>query len=94
MIRLALTLAEARQLQHWLTDAQLSVPESVSRLSIKLAEVLDNATQPHLCPVCQQQFAQAQRKQTSRYCSAACKQKAYRRRRLDSRKQFGPPRRT
>lgn len=94
MIQLTLTLAEAHQLQHWLTDAQLSVPESVRRLSIKLTEALDNATHPRHCPVCQQPFAQELSKPTGRYCSAACKQKAYRRRRLDSRKQFGPPRRT
>jgi NAD-dependent DNA ligase len=94
MLRLELTLAEARQIQHWLTDAHQSVPESMHYLSIKLAEVLDNATQPHLCPVCQEEFVQAQRKSTGRYCSAACKQKAYRQRRLSSRKQFGPPRRS
>jgi predicted nucleic acid-binding Zn ribbon protein len=91
MVRLELTLAEARQLQHWLTDTHPSVPESLNCLPTKLAEALNNATQRRHCPVCQQGFRQEQRGRTGRYCSAACKQKAYRRRQLERRKAFVRP---
>ncbi|NJN81802.1 MAG: hypothetical protein HC802_05615 [Caldilineaceae bacterium] len=93
MVRLELTLAEARQLQHWLTNTHPSGLESVSRLPTKLAAALDDATQRHLCPVCQQGFTQEHSGRTGRYCSAACKQKAYRRRQLERRKAFARPKR-
>lgn len=95
MVRLELTLAEARQLQHWLSEVPLSVQEraGLDRLPTILTEAVDDAIQRRQCPVCQQWFTRVLRGRTGRYCSAACKQKAYRRRRLESRKQFGPPRR-
>jgi hypothetical protein len=96
MVRLELTLAEARQLQHWLTDVHPPLQENpcLKHVPTKLAEALGDATQRHQCPVCQQWFTRALSGRTGRYCSVACKQKAYRQRQLDSRKQFGPPRRT
>lgn len=96
MVRLELTLAEARQLQHWLTQGHPPLQESacLDRVSTILAEALAEAIQRHQCPVCQQWFTRVLSGRTGRYCSAACKQKAYRQRRLDSRKQFGPSRRT
>ena len=98
MVRLELTLAEAHQLQHWLTDTRQSVQESVPSLRLptllpKLAEALENATQRRQCPVCLQWFTQEQSGRTGRYCGTACKQKAYRQRRLERRKSFRPPKR-
>jgi hypothetical protein len=98
MVRLDLTLAEAHQLHHWLTAAQSSEQGNVpawflATLLPKLAEALVNATKRRQCPICQQWFTQEQRGRTGRYCGAACKQKAYRRRRLERQKAFARPRR-
>ena len=95
MVQLELTLAEAHQLQHWLTEVHLSGQESarLDRLPTKLAKALDDATQLRQCPVCQQWFTQEHSGRTGRYCSAACKQKAYRRRQLERRKTFARPKR-
>lgn len=96
MVRLELTLAEAQQLHQWVTDilhhppAQESVAPFLQRLLPKLAAALDNATQRHQCPVCQHWFTHENSGRSGRYCGAACKQKAYRQRRLDARKQFRP----
>jgi len=100
MVRLELSLAEAYQLQQWMTDTLHHQPaaEVVTSLLLtllpKLTEVADNATQRHQCPICQQWFVQENSGRAGQYCGAACKQKAgalwARRRRLNARKQFEP----
>src|SRR5262245_20338405 len=95
MIRLELTLAETHLLQQWLLDTLPAQREDVRTLLTKLATAADQAgalgaRQLH-CPVCQHAFTQEKAGRTGRYCSVACKQKAYRERRLAARKQFARP---
>ena len=96
MVRLELTLAEAQHLHHWLMDtldrssAQPGAITCLQTVGAKLAAAVNDATQRQQCPVCQHWFTQENKGRNGRYCGAACKQKAYRQRRLDARKQFRP----
>lgn len=93
MIRLEFTLAETQLLQQWLLDtlsAQPAQQEELQTVLTKLAVATDQATRQLHCPVCRHAFTQEKAGRTGRYCSIACKQKAYRQRQLAARKQFGP----
>ena len=98
MIRLELTIAETQQLKQWLTDTRADQPAQAGGADIrqtlltKLMAAADEATRPLCCLVCRQGFTQENPGRTGQYCSAACKQKAYRQRRQAARKHFGPPR--
>jgi len=93
-MRLELTLPEAKSLQRYLVDT-LALQEDAGDEQIlktllnKVIDAQNRAIQETVCPVCQQSFSQEKIGRTGRYCSAACKQKAYRRRRNDWRKQYG-----
>jgi hypothetical protein len=94
MIRLEFTLAETQLLQQWLLDtlsAQPAQQEELQTVLTKLAAATDQVTRQLHCPVCRHAFTQEKAGRTGRYCSIACKQKAYRQRQLAARKQFGPP---
>jgi hypothetical protein len=91
MIRLEFTLAETHLLQQWLLDTLPAQREELRTVLTKLATAADQATRQLHCPVCQHAFTQETVGRTGHYCSPACKQKAYRQRRLAARKQFGPP---
>jgi hypothetical protein len=56
----------------------------------RLAAAGQQETLQQLCPVCQQQFTQHQSGRLASYCSNACKQKAYRQRRLERKRQWRP----
>ena len=98
MVRLELTLAETDLLQHWLTDslsdrsAQPAQRDGLQAILSQLTLAADQATRQLRCPVCQHVFTQEKAGRTGRYCSVACKQKAYRERQLAARKQFARPR--
>ena len=77
MITLRLTLSELQQLRSLLAD-QRDVDQNL--LLAKLDDVLHQATVQRVCPVCEQSFTQLKFGRTANYCSAACKQKAYRNR--------------
>lgn len=89
MIRLELTLAEMQHLQQRLTEALHGQPVAPERqqllqqLLTKLQTATDSATSTVECPVCHTWFIQAKTGRCGRYCSPACKQKAYRQRQRD-----------
>ena len=97
MVRLELTLAETYLLQQWLTDslsdrsAQPAQREGLQAILSQLTLAADQATCQLHCPVCLHAFTQEKAGRTGRYCSVACKQKAYRERQLAARKQFARP---
>ena len=91
MIRLEFTLAETHLLQQWLLDTLPAQREDLRAVLTKLATAVEQATRQLHCPVCRHAFTQEKAGRTGRYCSIACKQKAYRQRQLAARKQFGPP---
>jgi hypothetical protein len=92
MIRFELTLAEMQQLQQGLTDALHGQPvaperqQPLQQLLTKLQAATDSATSATECPVCHTWFSQAKTGRYGRYCSPACKQKAYRQRQRDWRR--------
>ena len=91
MIRLELTHQEADLLHHLLTDANLGqLSEVAATVLVKLQAAQEQATRTTRCPVCETMFTQTSAGRTGQYCSAACKQKAYRLRRDAWRRQFGP----
>lgn len=98
MVRLELTRTETELLQHWLTasladrSAQPTQVEGLHALLSKLTLATVQATRQLQCPVCRHAFTQEKTGRTGRYCSVACKQKAYRQRQLAARKQFARPR--
>jgi hypothetical protein len=95
MIRLELTLKEAQRLHQCVSDALLTQGDAtLLAISTKLTAAEAQATQPTLCPVCHQWFSQDKTGRSGQYCSAACKQRAYRQRRQAWRKQFRPTPRT
>ena len=88
MITLRLTLSELEQLRH----ALLARPgPSQTALLDKLDEAQREATLQRTCPICQTTFNQLKAGRIAQYCSAACKQKAYRQRCDRARRQFYPP---
>ena len=90
-----LTLSEAQRLQQCVSDVlRTQADDELQTIWTKLVEAEANATYEAHCPVCQSWFTQDKVGRTGQYCSAACKQKAYRQRRSAWRKQFGPTLRT
>ena len=83
MITLRLTLPELEHLRHTLS-AKLA--PSLTALRDKLDEAQREATLQRTCPVCGITFTQLRSGRSAQYCSAACKQKAYRQRRDQARK--------
>lgn len=98
MIRFDLTVAETDLLVEWLSQTfaaharQAEGTPDQHALLTKLTAIQQMATSQAQCPLCRQPFVQHKDGRTGKYCSAACKQKAYRLRRNNARKQFGPPR--
>ena len=91
MIHLELTHQEADLLHHLLTDADpAQLADIAATVLVKLQAAQQQATRTTRCPVCDIMFTQTATGRTGQYCSAACKQKAYRLRRNASRRQFGP----
>jgi len=94
-MQLDLTLQETERLRCCLTEALAShaggADEQVlKKLLGKVVEAESRSTRRSRCPVCQQPFTREAVGRTGVYCSAACKQKAYRQRRDTWRRQFGP----
>jgi ribosomal protein L37AE/L43A len=94
-MRLDLTLQEAERLRHCLTETLASHAgdadeQLLKKLLEKVIEAESRSTQQHRCPVCQQLFTREAVGRTGVYCSAACKQKAYRQRRNAWRREFDP----
>lgn len=90
-LRLNLTLAEASELQRWLAEpATAAVLDAQIRAELldRLDQARTQALRLQTCPVCQQTFAQGRRGRAASYCSAACKQKAYRQRCNESKRSF------
>ena len=97
MIRLELTLQESDFLQQWLAspfhpDSQQA--DQRRQLLDKVTAARQLALQEQNCPVCKQAFTQLKRGRNGRYCSNACKQKAYRQRSAQWIRQRYPPPRT
>lgn len=91
MIRVELTLDEVQRLQQCVADALLTQTQvELQAIWAKLVEAEARTTHQTQCPVCQHWFIQNKTGRTGQYCSAACKQKAYRQRRTAWSKQFGP----
>jgi hypothetical protein len=96
-IRLELSLAEGRQLQHWLTHLLPTEPrctddsQTLQGLLANLSRACDQAVRFIQCPVCRTCFPQGTVGRSAQYCTSACKQKAYRQRKNARKKQFGPP---
>ena len=80
MIRLELTIQQANWLQQQLLDHAHDADDQSTTLLAQLADAYARATATQTCPVCQHDFTQLRRGRTGHYCSAACKQKAYRQR--------------
>ena len=91
MIRLDITLQESDFLLHWLADPSHPGSRPAAQLLEKVTAARQLALQEHTCPVCKQYFTQSQNGRTGRYCSNACKQKAYRQRAFDRFRQHYPP---
>ena len=94
-MRLELTIREAAHLRHCLADALTlhedgDHDEDLKNLFNKVVEAEARSTRQATCPVCRQLFTQETVGRTGRYCSAACKQKAYRQRRDKWMRQHGP----
>jgi hypothetical protein len=98
MMRLDLTHTEADHLQQALSNlvAQSTSEDVVvayQGLLAKLATACQQASAPQLCPVCQREFTPLNTRRLTLYCSNACRQKAYRQRRLARKRRWRPERR-
>ena len=80
MIRLDLTTQQADWLQQQLLDHALDTDGQRNTLLEQLTQAYEQATTTQTCPVCQAPFTQLRCGRIGHYCSAACKQKAYRQR--------------
>ena len=80
MITLRLTLSELEQLRFAL-GAQPLADAARNALLSKLDAAQQQACLQRICPICRNTFTQLKAGRTADYCSAACKQKAYRQRR-------------
>lgn len=94
-MRLDLTRQETEHLHRCLTEALASHAggadeQGLKNLLEKVVEAESRSTCQSRCPVCQQPFAREAVGRSGIYCSAACKQKAYRQRRNAWRRQVGP----
>ena len=94
-MRLDLTLQETERLRRCLTEALASHEgdadeQALKNLLEKVVEAESRSIRHSPCPVCQQLFIREAVGRTGVYCSAACKQKAYRQRRNAWRRQYGP----
>ena len=94
MIRLELTLQESDFLQQWLSSPSHPDSQQADQLLDKVTAARQLALQEQNCPVCNQPFTQLKRGRSGRYCSNACKQKAYRQRSAQWIRQHYPPPRT
>lgn len=91
MIRLDLDLPAWTLLHDLLADYLATNPTAENPPAATLAHDLHQkllaahaaATCTESCPVCRQPFTQLKSGRLGRYCSDACRQKAYRQRRLD-----------
>lgn len=92
MIRLNLTRQESEFLLQWLENKPQ--PELGHSLQQKVVAACQQALQPQTCPICGHTFDQLKIGRTGRYCSNACKQKAYRQRRYDLLRRSYPPPKT
>ena len=89
MIHLKLTIQEAIALRTQLANCELDgLGEDIQHILHKLDLAQHQATHTQLCPVCQTPFTQLTTGRTGQYCTAACKQKAYRQRRNAWRRQI------
>lgn len=97
MIRFELTLQECDCLQRWLSSPSHPDPQQADQrrqLLDKVTAARQLALQEQNCPVCNQPFTQLKQGRSGRYCSNACKQKAYRQRASKWIRQHYPPPRT
>ena len=95
VMQLDLTLQETERLRRCLTEALASHAgdadeQLLKKLLEKVVEAESRSTRQSCCPVCQQSFTREAVGRTGVYCSASCKQKAYRQRRDAWRRQVGP----
>ena len=95
MIHLDLTLAEVAQLQHALAtliaqSTQEDVVVAGQLLLTKLGAATQHQSGQRPCLVCQRPFTQLTAGRLARYCSNACKQKAYRQRNLEQKRNWRP----
>ena len=91
MVRLELTLQESQFLCQWLDTPDLECPLRCQLLD-KIRVAQQQALQEMTCPICNQPFTQLKAGRVAVYCSSACKQKAYRQRIYDRKRQPYPPR--
>lgn len=88
MIHLHLTLEEMTLIRQALSQPSPTLQQQ--QLLDKLAAAHQQAIRQRVCPICNQAFTQLKVGRIANYCSLACKQKAYRQRRKQARRQFGP----
>lgn len=85
MVPLNLTTEQATQLHQLLVDVvhkgDTQSQRQASQFLSLLADAQAMAAIERQCPICQQWFSQDRQGRTGQYCSAACRQKAYRQRR-------------
>ncbi len=97
-IRLEMSLAEGQHLQqtlaHILSSSAMPAAQRppLQRLLAHLRQAADQALRQAQCPVCQSWFAQGATGRRAQYCSAACKQKAYRQRQTARKRHTSPQR--
>ena len=94
MINLKLTHKNAGRLLDCLTRLPQLSPDDAGDaqfFSQLLQQALLDATQVQPCPICNVPFSQDKVGRTGCYCSSACKQKAYRLRVNERKRQYGPP---
>jgi hypothetical protein len=93
-MQIDLTEDQVRQIEAVLFDALKNAgPDDVERLRgllHALTSARETATERVQCPECGEYFNRLQGGRPSIYCSHKCKQRAYRQRVRDRRKQFGP----
>jgi len=95
MIRLDLTPTEAVHLQQALASlvsqsTSADVVVAFQSLLDRLSAACQQEAAQQLCPVCQREFIQLNAGRLALYCSNACKQKAYRQRCLEAKRNWRP----
>jgi len=89
MIRLTLTVAEAELIEQRLETCDLATNPVAQSCLDKMVCAQEQATKQGTCSVCQETLTQLKSGRSAQYCSTACKQKAYRIRRNEAKRQYG-----
>jgi len=88
MIRLTLTVAEAELIKQLLEICDPAANPVAQSCLDKVICAQEQATKQGICSVCQEALTQLKSGRLAQYCSTACKQKAYRSRRNEAKRQY------